>query len=122
MTAQEAQSPEVIAERYVSLGMPASYADYLSKPNPVKNACILELYRSALNLALDWGGKAPEVPGLSLRSECDQFADETLSTQMAAKWNMPDVVLPAAGHWWMIEAPDLAASMIKDFWKSCANH
>jgi pimeloyl-ACP methyl ester carboxylesterase len=74
----------------VGLGVPESGARAMWEAGDEKmDACILDLYRSAVpNAAHDWGSAvAPtKAPGLVLVASDDPFGNETLSRDMATAW------------------------------------
>ena len=83
--------------------------------------CILDLYRSAMpNIHADWGhrfGPTP-VPGLIVHASLDVFGDEAMSRAVATSFGAHHETLHGVGHWWALEDPRQAASMIEGFIRS----
>jgi pimeloyl-ACP methyl ester carboxylesterase len=80
--------------------------------------CILDLYRSATpNVHHSWGAQfAPtSAPGLILLAELDSFGDEAMSHEVAQTLHAREATLHDVGHWWALEDPHQAATVIKDF-------
>ncbi len=83
--------------------------------------CILDLYRSATpNPSAEWGDAwAPTTaPGLVLCPTEDPFGDEELSRDMADRLGARHQLMEGAGHWWPLQAPDVAARLLQDFFSS----
>ena len=81
-------------------------------------ACILDLYRSALpNTYADWNDSLHHTaaPGLVLVPSDDPFGDATASRQAAETLGARIRVLEGAGHWWALQKPAEAASILTDF-------
>ncbi|MGD0853283.1 MAG: alpha/beta hydrolase [Acidimicrobiales bacterium] len=80
--------------------------------------CILDLYRSATpNVHHSWGAQfgPTSAPGLVLFAELDSFSHEGMSHEMAMTLNAREATLKDVGHWWALEAPSEAATVIKEF-------
>jgi pimeloyl-ACP methyl ester carboxylesterase len=84
------------------------------------DACILDLYRSALpNPHHLWGPwSRTEVPGLVLHAEHDPFSDEAMAREAADLFGARFEVLPEAGHFWPYQTPDAAAAVLTAYWDS----
>jgi pimeloyl-ACP methyl ester carboxylesterase len=81
-------------------------------------ACILDLYRSALpNTYADWNDSLHHTaaPGLVLVPSDDPFGDATASRQAAETLGARIRVLEGAGHWWALQKPAEAASILTAF-------
>jgi pimeloyl-ACP methyl ester carboxylesterase len=81
-------------------------------------ACILTLYRSAVDVGRQWGPEFVDIPapGLALLPTEDPFLSAE-GSRLAAKRAGVDVVeLPGLGHWWMLQNPALGASVLSEFW------
>jgi pimeloyl-ACP methyl ester carboxylesterase len=106
----------------VGLGVPESGARAMWEAGDEKmDACILDLYRSAVpNAAHDWGSAvAPtKAPGLVLVASDDPFGNETLSRDMATRLGARSERLEGLGHWWALQDPARAADMLTKFWAS----
>jgi pimeloyl-ACP methyl ester carboxylesterase len=84
------------------------------------DACILDLYRSAVpnphHLWGPWSRSA--VPGLVVHPEDDPFSDEALAREVADLFGAHFEVLPGAGHFWPYQTPDAGAELLTRFWGS----
>ena len=81
-------------------------------------ACILELYRSAVpNTYADWSDSLhpTPAPGLVLVPSADPFGDAAASRQAAEMLGAQIQALEGVGHWWALQKPVKAASILKGF-------
>ncbi|MGP0031178.1 MAG: alpha/beta fold hydrolase [Acidimicrobiales bacterium] len=81
-------------------------------------ACILELYRSAVpNTCADWGDSLhpTAAPGLVLVPSDDPFGDAAASRQAAETLGAKIRAFEGVGHWWALQKPAEAASILKGF-------
>ncbi len=86
--------------------------------------CILDLYRSAMpNVHHDWGSNfgPTSAPGLVLFAELDSFGEKRMSDEVAATFGTREVTLKGVGHWWALERPREAATVIRAFVDSVQN-
>jgi pimeloyl-ACP methyl ester carboxylesterase len=83
--------------------------------------CILDLYRSATpNPYADWKEEwgPTSAPGLVLFTTEDPFGDETKSSQVADSLGARHEALVGLGHWWPLQGPQTAASVLRGFFDS----
>jgi pimeloyl-ACP methyl ester carboxylesterase len=81
-------------------------------------SCILDLYRSALpNTYADWSEslRPTAAPGLVLLAPDDPFGDDAASRQAAQTLGARVQVLEGVGHWWALQKPAEAASILTEF-------
>ena len=122
-----AMSAEQFADYFSSLGMTREIAAQVKKDvNDEFARCILGLYRDAAQPAMAKLGElfaAANPPnGLVIIADKDNYAGSAEQVhQVAAGVNAKVANIPDAGHWWMIERPELAASILIDHWKSFNN-
>jgi hypothetical protein len=88
-------------------------------------ACILRLYRSAVQPVLVELGKGLEAaaarPGLAvLATEDHDVGTDEQRRRTAARAGARVEVLDGLGHWWMTQDPARAASVLSSFWTSAA--
>jgi pimeloyl-ACP methyl ester carboxylesterase len=88
-------------------------------------ACILRLYRSAVQPVLADLGKGLEAaaarPGLAiLATEDHDVGTDEQRRRTAARAGARVEVLEGLGHWWMTQDPRRAASLLSSFWSSAA--
>ena len=102
-----------------AVGVPASGATAMAAAFDRTMAdAILVLYRSATQIGLDWGPgfDAISAPGLLIESMQDPFRSPGRVVAMARRTGAQVAQLPEQGHFWMLEAPALAAGEITGFW------
>jgi pimeloyl-ACP methyl ester carboxylesterase len=122
-----AMSAEQFADYFSSLGMTREIAAQVKKDvNDEFARCILGLYRDAAQPAMAKLGElfaAANPPnGLVIIADKDKYAGSAEQVhQVAAGVNAKVANIPDAGHWWMIERPALAASILIEHWKSFNN-
>jgi pimeloyl-ACP methyl ester carboxylesterase len=85
--------------------------------------CILALYRSAAQPAMNaWGRDAEAAaarPGLVLAPGDDPFTgDPELVRRAAAKMGARLHPLPGLGHWWLLHDPASGAQALEELWES----
>ena len=81
---------------------------------------ILALYRSAVNVGEEWATEFREVapPGLVLAPTDDLYISAERSRQGSERSGAKLAELPGLGHWWMLQAPEVAASILRAFWSA----
>jgi pimeloyl-ACP methyl ester carboxylesterase len=113
-----------LAERAAQLeavGMtPAAAQACAAAAGPDMGRCILALYRSARQpIMATWGREfeqAERRPGLVVCAASDSFVGgPELAHRMAGRLGAAEVVLPGAGHWWMLQDPARAAAVLRDW-------
>ncbi len=119
MAAMEALGQQEREATVVDLGVPAARAGLCSLGDPIMDAAILKLYRSATDITRRWGPDAEAAgasPGLVLHGEHDPFLDEEACARVVARIGAEHDVLTSAGHWWCLEDPKAAAARLERFW------
>jgi len=110
---------EDLAAGYEAMGVPAADTGVLVPlGDPVMASCIMDLYRSAApRIFDDWGDALTptSAPGLVLHAAEDPFGNETLSGEVADMLGAARATLPGVGHWWALQDPDTAASVLNTF-------
>jgi pimeloyl-ACP methyl ester carboxylesterase len=113
---------EVREARYIALGIPEPTASQLvAAANERMAQCVLTLYRSAIQPAMvQWGHDAELAaarPGLCIIPALDPYArDQSFAVSMAVRMSAQIAHLPDQRHWWMLNAPQQAASILSKFW------
>ena len=81
-------------------------------------SAILTLYRSAIDVGNEWGPGIDSIrgPGLLIESQQDPFRSADRVKRLAARTGASVAVLPDAGHFWMLEAPEQVAEILAKFW------
>ncbi|MGY6501192.1 MAG: alpha/beta fold hydrolase [Acidimicrobiales bacterium] len=84
------------------------------------SSAILSLYRSATEVAAEWGPAVDAItaPGLALSPTEDAFGSPNVARRLHERTGATVAEIPGAGHWWMLEVPDLAADLLHRHWDS----
>jgi pimeloyl-ACP methyl ester carboxylesterase len=104
-------------------GVPAEAAtDLASQLSLTMTDCILDLYRSAVDVGRQWGPDfaAVPAPGLVIIPGEDPFLSAASATRAAARAGARTVALDGLGHWWMLQDPARAAAVLREFWATLA--
>jgi pimeloyl-ACP methyl ester carboxylesterase len=104
-------------------GVPQEPAlDLASHINRTMADCILDLYRSAVDVGRQWGPDfaAIPAPGLVIIPSEEPFMSAASSTRAAARASVRTVALEGLGHWWMLQDPAGAAAVLREFWATLA--
>jgi pimeloyl-ACP methyl ester carboxylesterase len=96
--------------------------DLASHINRTMADCILDLYRSAVSVGKQWGPDfaAIPAPGLVLIPSEDPFLNAASATRAAARADARTAALEGLGHWWMLQDPSRAATVLREFWATLA--
>lgn len=83
-------------------------------------ACILALYRSAVDVGREWAPDFHDVPppGLTVVPSEDPFRSADSARHAARRAQATVVDLPWVGHWWMLQDPAGSVAMLGRFWGS----
>lgn len=118
-------SPEGSAAVFASIGVPEE--DALPMAQAIdEDMCssILDLYRSAVDIASAWGASAsvPTSPGLVLAGAEDSYISADSARRMGEKLGAHVAILEGATHWWPMEsaAAEAAAVELRRFWEGIA--
>ena len=81
-------------------------------------ACIVTLYRSAVDVGREWTSDLARVsaPGLVLWGEKDPYAASRFGARLAERTRARFVSLPGCAHWWQLERPSEVAAELESFW------
>src|SRR6266567_2303915 len=104
-------------------GVPEEPAlDLASHINRTMADCILDLYRSAVDVGRQWGPDfaAIPAPGLVIMPSEDPFLSAAPAARAAARAGARTVTLDGLGHWWMLQDPARAATVLREFWATLA--
>jgi pimeloyl-ACP methyl ester carboxylesterase len=108
-----------LAAGYEAMGVPAADTGALVPlGDPVMASCIMDLYRSATpRLFRDWGDAMTptSAPGLVLHAADDSFGEERLSGEVAIMLGARAATLTGVGHWWALQDPEQAATVLNGF-------
>lgn len=120
---QLAASPEERAAALHLFGIPAESAlEMASNLSRTMTDCILDLYRSAVDVGKQWGPDFADIParGLVLVPSEDPFQHADASARAAARAGASTATLDGLGHWWMLQGPAQAAAVLTEFWATTA--
>jgi pimeloyl-ACP methyl ester carboxylesterase len=116
---QLAAPAEERAGVFQMFGVPEAAAlDLASHINRTMADCILDLYRSAVDVGKQWGPDfaAIPAPGLVIIPSEDPFLSAASATKAAARASAKTAALDGLGHWWMLQDPIRAATVLREFW------
>ena len=121
----EEQALVAVEERaliFESMGVPPDDAVALAaSADDTMASCILDLYRSAMpNARGDWreGWGPTAARGLVLNPTDDVAGDEAMAAEVASVLGAEFITLQGLGHWWALQDPDAAASVLDRFWSA----
>jgi pimeloyl-ACP methyl ester carboxylesterase len=106
---------------FVMSGVPEDEAkDMAGHVDQTMADSILALYRSATKVHQEWGPafEAIDRPGLVVVPLGDPFLAAEGAQRAAAKAGARVETLPDKGHWWMLQDPAAAASLLASFWST----
>jgi pimeloyl-ACP methyl ester carboxylesterase len=85
--------------------------------------CILDLYRSAIDVGREWSPdfRAVPRPGMVLVPTGDPFLAPDCARRAAELAGARIEELDGIGHWWMTEAPEAGAAALERFWGEAAS-
>jgi pimeloyl-ACP methyl ester carboxylesterase len=118
---QLALSIEERARTFEDFGVPAERARTLAAGiDSTMAACILALYRSAVEVGREWAPGIREIrtPGLVIIPSDDPFLGKDGSERTARDCGAKIAKLAGVGHWWPLQAPELGAETLSRFWSS----
>jgi pimeloyl-ACP methyl ester carboxylesterase len=104
---------------------PEAAADFAGALDEEMGRCILALYRSGAQPAMQvWGEDAESAaarPGLVVTGALDPFTGGSdKSRRTAVRLGARFEELDGLGHWWMLEDPERGAQLMQDFWSGLA--
>jgi pimeloyl-ACP methyl ester carboxylesterase len=108
---------------FQAFGVPAELAlDLASQLSLTMADCILDLYRSAVDVGRQWGQDfaAIPAPGLVIIPGEDPFLSPVTAARAAARAGARTVELDGLGHWWMLQDPARGAAVLREFWATLA--
>lgn len=115
----EAFTPEAFQAGASGLGLDAEAAAVVSEYlDDRMKACILALYRSAVDVGAEWFSDPARtsVPGLAIWGADDLYAGAAQAGVLAETRGAGSLVFDDCGHWWPIERPADVAAALEDLW------
>lgn len=116
---QLATPVETRAATMAALGVPLADASAIAAGiDATMAACILDLYRSAVDVGHEWGPAFKDIPkpGSVLVPADDPFLPPEGARAGASGSGAGIVPLDGLGHWWMLQDPQRSAAVLNDFW------
>jgi pimeloyl-ACP methyl ester carboxylesterase len=117
-----AQTPEERGGLYAAMfGVPLEAAIALNRPIDQTMAdCILDLYRSAIDVGLEWAPDFHDIPapGCVLLPADDPLLSVDLARRAAARAGATLTELSGVSHWWMLQDPARGAAVLHEFWST----
>ena len=82
--------------------------------------CILDLYRSAVDVGKEWSPDFRDIgkPGLVLVPSEDAFLSDEGARLGARNAGAGVADLAGLGHWWMLQDPEKGVAVLEEFWSS----
>jgi pimeloyl-ACP methyl ester carboxylesterase len=114
-----AMSGAALAEGLAAGGVPAADAAAVAAHvDDRMKECILGLYRSAVNVGVEWEADVARIrrPALILWSRDDPYVEPRFAERLAARVRGELVFFEGCGHWWPLERPAEAAAALERFW------
>ena len=114
-----ATTPETMADGLVGAGItPEDAAETGSHIDDTMKQCILRLYRSAVNVGVEWkdGLKAITAPGVVFWGDRDVFVSPEFGVRMAQS-TRARLANYDCGHWWQLERPAEVAAELEKLWR-----
>jgi pimeloyl-ACP methyl ester carboxylesterase len=115
-----AQPAEDRAQGYAVLfGVPLEAATEMNRNmDETMGSCILDLYRSAVNVGKEWGPEFHDIPkpGCILLATDDTLTSQAVARLAAAGAGAQVTELPGLNHFWMLQDPVASATAIEAFW------
>jgi pimeloyl-ACP methyl ester carboxylesterase len=118
---QLAASPDERGPVFEMFGVPSERAVALASwVDSVMAACVLDLYRSAVDVGTEWGPDFRDIPkpGLVIVPSDDPFLSLDRAKAAAGHAGAPVAELQGVGHWWMLQDPATAAKVLEEFWSA----
>lgn len=102
------------------LGGPENAQAVAARVDGVMKECILELYRSAINIGADWADQVDTIttPGLVLWGDSDPYVGPEFAHRLGERTGARVVVFENTGHWWPVLQAEAAARELETLWGS----
>ena len=121
-TATFTQSPEARGALYAAgFNIPLDAAITMNRAlDDTMAGCILDLYRSAVDVGLEWAPQFQDVPkpGCVLLASEDPFLSADLARRAARRAGAMLTELDGLSHFWMLQDPARSAAALEAFWST----
>ena len=112
-------SVETRAATFLGFGVPEKAAlDLAAGLDETMAGCILDLYRSAVNVGAEWAPAIRDIrtPGTVLVPSDDPFLAAECAERTATACGAGIARLEGLGHWWAVQSPARGAETLRRFW------
>jgi pimeloyl-ACP methyl ester carboxylesterase len=113
-----AMTPDAMAAALAGAGIPeADAAETSRRIDETMKQCILRLYRSAVNVGVEWKDDLSRItaPGLVVWGDRDPFVAPRFGVRLAEN-TRARLAHYDCGHWWQVERPAEVASELQRLW------
>ncbi len=120
----QAMTAEALHTALASGGVPNEEAAETAKYiDGTMKDCILKLYRSAVNVGLEWEQDLAQIsaPGLVLWGDDDPYVPPNFGLHLAERTRATFISFIGCGHWWQLQRPDEVAAELQRLWQSLAS-
>jgi pimeloyl-ACP methyl ester carboxylesterase len=82
--------------------------------------CILDLYRSAVDVGVEWAPEFHDIPkpGCIILASDDPFLSPDLARRATARAGATLTELDGVSHFWMLQDPARSAAALEEFWST----
>ncbi len=115
----QALTPDAIQTALTTGGVPSRDAAETARyVDDTMKACILKLYRSAVNVGAEWEGDLEHIsaPGLVIWGDNDPYVTPDFGVHLAERTRAKFVSFYDCGHWWQLERADEVVSELQKLW------
>jgi len=115
----QAMSGDTLKVQLVASGVPEDAAQVMGDHiDDTMKDCILELYRSAVEVGKEWSPALDNIPanGLLIWGRDDPYMQQTFAEKMSERIGARLISLPDTGHFWPAQRPTEAAAALEDHW------
>lgn len=98
---------------------PETGIDMVPGEDPIMGQCILDLYRSAVDVFREWSADLDHAPrgALLIAGADDPFVPPVHAEHVARRVGGTTLVLEGCGHWWPLERPAEVARALEAHWQ-----
>ena len=112
-------TPQEMQRALAAAGVPGDDAAEAAKSvDTTMKACILRLYRSAIDVGREWLPDLARITarGVVLWGEDDPYAAGRFGARLAERTRARFVSFPGCSHWWQLERPAEVAAELETLW------
>jgi pimeloyl-ACP methyl ester carboxylesterase len=112
-------TPDALVAAFTAEGVSNDVARGMaSRVDDRMKACVLPLYRSAVNVFKEWGADLKPIgkPGLVIWGGSDPYGQVEFARTMAERTGAEIIVFEDTSHWWPAQRPAEAAAALEKHW------